>query len=281
MRIIPNIKLHHITLGLSIAAFLMAGWPHALNYMNSAKVSEFLDSNHNPDIDSSYLLCLEIENRTKGGVRINYGGVAFLGPGDSEVFGTLDKSSCSSMKAVTTDGLSITSVDNFDGTAKVSLQHVKPAVAFFSKNLAPHHTLGGSTYLGISAGGSDIEGVNNIAVGRDALGSAITGNGNIAIGRDALKQTNGSINNIAIGVGNLSSNTNGYNNTAVGTANLLNATTAFDNSAFGIRALALTTTGSNNTGIGADSFEENTTGERNTGVGAYSGRLSKNSSHNT
>jgi hypothetical protein len=194
-------QLSNITLGLSAAAFLMGAWPHIVSYMNSPKLSGFLDSNHYPAIDSSYLLCLVIENRTKGGLRISYGGVAFLGPGDSEVFGILDKSSCSSVKAVITDGLSITSADQFDGTAKVLLQYVKPAAAFFSKNLAPNHTPRGSTYLGISAGGLDIEGINNIAVGPDALGNAVAANGNIAIGKDAVKQTNGSINNIVIGVG--------------------------------------------------------------------------------
>ena len=96
-------------------------------------------------------------------------------------------------------------------------------------------------------------GINNTAVGANALGDNTTGGYNVGIGSLAL-----------------SSNTTGFQNTAIGTQALTNNNANF-NLAIGFRALFMNTTGSHLTGIGAAALRNNTTGAGNIALGANAG----------
>jgi len=96
-------------------------------------------------------------------------------------------------------------------------------------------------------------GINNTAVGANALGDNTTGGYNVGIGSLAL-----------------SSNTTGFQNTAIGTQALTNNNANF-NLAIGFRALFMNTTGSHLTGIGAAALRNNTTGAGNIALGVNAG----------
>jgi hypothetical protein len=275
------ISMSYSALGFSTVAVVMVSLPFPTEYYKGPAISADLGMYHKPEIGQSYLVCLEIGNRTKGGVELAYGGVPILGPGETAISPVLGVSMCSSVKAQTQQALLTKPVNNFDGSTVITIQQVDTPYASFSKGSAPRFTGQGSIYVGPFAGNHDVDGNHNVGVGPNALENLVSGGGNIGIGKDALKASTGSNNNIGIGSGALSQNLIGYNNTAVGTAALHHNLSAFDNTAIGIRALASTTTGSNNTAFGGDAFEENRTGERNTGLGVYAGRLSKTSSNNT
>jgi hypothetical protein len=93
-------------------------------------------------------------------------------------------------------------------------------------------------------------GINNTAVGANALGDNTTGAYNVAVGSGAL-----------------ASNTTGDFNMAIGAGALLNNTANF-NLAIGFRVLFMNTTGSHLTGIGAAALRNNTTAGFNTAIGA-------------
>jgi trimeric autotransporter adhesin len=113
-------------------------------------------------------------------------------------------------------------------------------------------------------------GVNNIALGHQALTTNFTGESNVGIGVDVLKDNiTGSFNtsighssminnrsgelNTALGNGALFDNSSGSRNTAIGSS-ALSENTGDNNTAVGNRALFFNTTGSNNTAIGAEAF---------------------------
>jgi hypothetical protein len=110
-------------------------------------------------------------------------------------------------------------------------------------------------------------GVENTAVGFQALYSDVDGAGNTAIGSNALYH-NASVYNTATGDYALYSNTTGTNNTATGARALSNNTTANSNTANGFNALANNTTGSANTADGNHALYSNTAGSLNTAEGA-------------
>src|SRR5439155_1652640 len=93
-------------------------------------------------------------------------------------------------------------------------------------------------------------GVNNTAIGFEALFSNTTGGGNTATGSDALYSNTTGNYNTASGQGSLLSNTTGRNNTADGQNALHNNTTGSFNMALGENAGFNLTTGSNNIEIG-------------------------------
>ncbi len=110
-------------------------------------------------------------------------------------------------------------------------------------------------------------GVDNTAIGANALYSNITGNFNTATGIDALFSNTTGINNTANGNGALVSNTTANNNTANGVAALAQNTTGFNNTANGVGALEFNRTGDNNMANGFQALYSNTTGGRNTASG--------------
>ena len=126
-------------------------------------------------------------------------------------------------------------------------------------------------------------GVNNAAVGQQALLNVTTGRYNTAHGANALFNTTTGIFNTALGGNALYSNTTGSCNTAVGLnallANIngsgntatgckaLYSNSASGNTATGNEALFFNTTGRFNTASGFDALFSNTTGDRNTASG--------------
>jgi trimeric autotransporter adhesin len=151
------------------------------------------------------------------------------------------------------------------------------------------HPFNGSISWGLRAGQSNTTGINNIAIGKDALKSNREGSGLVAIGDSALFHNdtgnpssglfaNG---NTAIGSKALFANTFGNNNTAAGRRALFSNTEGNLNSAYGESALRLNTTGGFNTAIGGAALANNTTGNFNTATGTNSLLFNTTGSHNT
>jgi len=127
---------------------------------------------------------------------------------------------------------------------------------------------GGNTGVGVNALDSLISGtgINNTAVGVDALTDDTTGSANVAIGHAALANNTTGNFNMAIGAEALQQN-NGNFNLAIGFRVLFMNTTGVHLTGIGAAALRNNTTASFNTAIGADALRENTTTEFNVAVG--------------
>ncbi len=116
------------------------------------------------------------------------------------------------------------------------------------------HNLGTQS-MGVGLGAMAVNtGIQNTAIGFQALQANTTGNSNTAAGGSALF-----------------SNTTGFDNTANGVAALFNNTTGSDNTASGGFVLVNNTTGTNNTAIGDAALRNNTTGSYNTAIGFSAG----------
>jgi hypothetical protein len=125
------------------------------------------------------------------------------------------------------------------------------------------------------------KGIENTAVGRDALASVSSGDGNTAVGERALQFTTSGFWNTATGYLALRNNTTGRRNTANGTFALANTTTGYSNTASGVFALYLNTSGRHNTAQGTYALLNNTTGNSNTASGARSLEYNTTGSFNT
>ena len=90
---------------------------------------------------------------------------------------------------------------------------------------------------------------------------------NTAFGLNVLKNASG-IDNTAMGKEALYTNTSGYSNVAIGTVALYSNSTGGENSAFGMYSL-YNNTGSFNTAVGMHALESNTTGSNNTAIGRW------------
>ena len=124
-----------------------------------------------------------------------------------------------------------------------------------------------NTAVGANALTHDTTGYSNVAIGEAALANNTTGNFNMAIGTEALRDNNASF-NLAIGFRVLFMNTTGRHLTGIGAAALRNNTTGSFNTAIGADALRESTTGEDNTAIGADALSSNTEGFGNSATGA-------------
>lgn len=101
----------------------------------------------------------------------------------------------------------------------------------------------------------------NLYLGQRALDSITSGGiQNTAIGDNALSKTLDGNNNTAVGVNAMANSTTTDYNTAVGGYSLYANTTGSQNSAFGFNALLANTTGQKNWAGGTAAMEENTTG---------------------
>jgi len=154
------------------------------------------------------------------------------------------------------------------------------------------HPLTGNIFWGMRAGQTNATGLNNIAIGTDALkfnaGSSrliaigdsalfnnsnnnatpdVLGIANVAIGSKALFSNTVGNSNTATGNSSLFFNTTGHDNTAAGDHSLFNNTIGFDNTAHGTGALQGNTSGAYNTATGAEALFSNTTGFVNTAIG--------------
>jgi uncharacterized coiled-coil protein SlyX len=137
---------------------------------------------------------------------------------------------------------------------------------------------GSNTFLGEDAL-LNSTGINNTAVGFDALFSNTSGGANTAIGYQAIFSNTIGIGNTAIGVQALYDNTGGFSdgffegsfNTASGWGALFHNTTGNNNTANGFGALVNNTTGGANTAVGLGALNSNTTGNSNIAVGLSAG----------
>jgi Collagen triple helix repeat (20 copies) len=111
----------------------------------------------------------------------------------------------------------------------------------------------------------------NTAEGEDALASLTTGLNNTAIGFEALFSNRTANFNTAIGCSTLVLNTTGIGNTANGFGALSFNQTADFNTATGYTTLRLNRTGRENTAAGAFALSNNTTGSSNTALGYDAG----------
>src|SRR4029077_11854031 len=112
-----------------------------------------------------------------------------------------------------------------------------------------------------------------------ALYSNTIGIQNSAVGREALRENVSGNNNLAFGYQALYANVSGSYNTAVGTY-ALNSATGDVNNAQGYSALFNTTTGSANTAQGFQALFSNTTGTHNIGIGYQAGYYPTTGSYN-
>jgi hypothetical protein len=135
-----------------------------------------------------------------------------------------------------------------------------------------------STFVGIGAGNLST-GVQNTALGFNALLNSTTGTGNTATGTNALFSNIAGHGNTAMGVGALQSN-NANNNTAVGTLALFVNSTGIGNTATGYEALRSNSGGTNNTAFGSFALRNNTANE-NTAIGTAALNANTGGSRNT
>jgi hypothetical protein len=124
-----------------------------------------------------------------------------------------------------------------------------------------------NTAVGANALTHDTTGNYNVAVGEAALANNTTGNFNMAIGTEALTNNNANF-NLAIGFRVGFMNTTGNHLTGIGAAALRNNTTGSFNTAIGSDALRQNTIGSFNTATGNSALSRNTTGMDNTANGS-------------
>jgi hypothetical protein len=125
----------------------------------------------------------------------------------------------------------------------------------------------GNAFLGF-AGNTTMSGVNNTAIGVNALYYNSSGSYNTAVGGALVSNTTGNY-NTASGIGALGSNTTGNDNTASGSSALDFNTTGNDNTASGAAALDFNTTGNYNTASGYAALQGNQVSSYNTASGAY------------
>jgi Chaperone of endosialidase len=128
---------------------------------------------------------------------------------------------------------------------------------------------GGNTAVGINALDSVNpagNGINNTAVGTNALTNDTTGQYNVAVGSGALANNTSGDFNMAIGAEALRDNVANFN-LAIGFRVLFQNTTGNHLTGVGAAAMRNNTSASDNTAIGADALRENTTTEFNLAVG--------------
>lgn len=138
-----------------------------------------------------------------------------------------------------------------------------------------------NTAVGYEALGSNTRGDSNTALGWGALSANTTGNGNTASGGEALGANTSGSENTASGDGALAANTTGNDNTGSGSGALTNNASGEGNSAFGYAALDANTTGSSNTASGNQALASNATGSYNTASGTYALNDNTTGNYNT
>lgn len=113
-------------------------------------------------------------------------------------------------------------------------------------------------------------GIENVAVGYEAMNANTSGEANVALGYRALfKNTTGLV-NLAMGSLAMEENTSGTSNTAIGAWAFRKNTTASEGTAIGQACFWQNTTGTGNVGIGYAAGYSNTTGSGNLCIGSYS-----------
>ena len=149
-------------------------------------------------------------------------------------------------------------------TARAQLPSPAPDGGYPGNNTAEGDGALSSVQISATTG----NGIDNTAIGFDALFSNTTGSSNTAIGFEALLSNTTGVGNTATGLKALKKNTTGGGNTANGLVALFKNTTGSDNTANGFGALSSNTTGGGNTANGVNALVDNTTGSGNTATGA-------------
>ncbi len=126
---------------------------------------------------------------------------------------------------------------------------------------------GYNTIVGSGAFKAGSSGINNSALGYQALFSNTSANNNTAIGYQALLSNTTGFNNTGTGASALAFNTTGYQNAAYGTHALFSNTVGYLNTAVGDSSLFFNTSGIVNVAVGPNALFYNTTGEGNVAVG--------------
>ena len=148
------------------------------------------------------------------------------------------------------------------------------------RNALRTNTAGGAnTAVGVSSLQNNADGSSNTASGAFALFDNTTGSNNTAVGRSALQANTSGASNTAVGRGALSSNQTGVSNTASGTNALRLNVDGYYNTAVGAGALENTTAGHTNTAVGRLALFSNQ-GNVNTAVGANALENNTTGSHN-
>ncbi len=133
-----------------------------------------------------------------------------------------------------------------------------------------------STLLGSGAGVNlDATGLNNVAVGYQALNQTVGGDQNTALGSTALCSNTSGSQNIGIGIESLLLNTTGDDNIAVGKCALGKNTVGHDSIAIGncsLNAFCTPFTTGTNIAVGGFALGNTTTGCLNVGIGSEAGR---------
>ena len=124
-------------------------------------------------------------------------------------------------------------------------------------------------------------GINNTAIGSQALFGNTIGDFNTANGDSALFSNTTGFANTANGFEALYSNTTGGDNTANGDSALFSNTTGSANTANGFEALSVNTTGNDNTATGMFALNRNATGNANTANGVQALFKNKTGRDNT
>lgn len=132
-------------------------------------------------------------------------------------------------------------------------------------------------YRGMPAVNASSGGVNNVAIGTDAMFKNITGSNNIAMGYQSLYSNTSGSNNTSLGKQALMVN-NANENVAVGFRSLFTNTTGGSNTAVGKESLFVNNAGNNNTAVGKSALHKNISGSNNTanGVEALYNNLDSN-----
>lgn len=140
----------------------------------------------------------------------------------------------------------------------------------------------GNVALGALALATISTGINNVAVGQNALKLNVNASHNTAVGLDAMAATNGaaSVFNTAVGAGALQSNTTGHDNTILGGHAALDAVDCDYTVALGVDTMRFHVSGDGNTAVGTSSGEQNVDGAGNTFVGWESGKLGTHGQYN-
>ncbi len=138
-----------------------------------------------------------------------------------------------------------------------------------------------NTALGFEALLSETSGDNNTATGYQSLRSNTTGSANAATGVWALTANTTGSANTATGMWALTANTTGINNTATGLQALYSNTSGTYNTATGSAALFENDTGSNNTAVGVNALVDNTSGSNNTAQGYIALATNRTGAYNT
>jgi hypothetical protein len=134
-------------------------------------------------------------------------------------------------------------------------------------------TMGGSRFL-------HNFGNQNTFLGASAGNTNMTGQSNTGVGTNVLLYNRAGGFNSAFGTGALGSNTDGANNAAFGTSVLASNTTGGGNSAFGINALLSNVSGNSNSAFGISALFNLTSGDSNIAIGPAAGELLTSGSSN-